>query len=88
MPAGYPVRIHPNPGPLPTAADFYETHYGLVLRLETGRVKPTAFLLSLAGQELLVKGRRQPPPPEGTALHPPGDGLRRLRALHCPPHTH
>ena len=44
------------------AADFYETAQGLVLRLELAGVKPDSLSLSLAGQELVVKGRRQPPP--------------------------
>ncbi len=47
------------------AVDFYETTQGLVLRLELAGVKPETMSLSLAGQELVVKGRRQPPPPEG-----------------------
>jgi HSP20 family protein len=47
------------------AADFYETDQGLVLRLELAGVKPDSLSLSLAGQELVVRGRRQPPPPTG-----------------------
>ncbi len=47
------------------AADFYETVGGLVLRLELAGVQPETLSISLAGQELVVKGRRQPPPPEG-----------------------
>ena len=47
------------------AADFYETQQGLVLRLELAGVKPDSLSLSLAGQELVIKGRRQPPLPEG-----------------------
>ncbi len=54
------------------AADFYETEKGLVVRLELAGVKPDSLSLSLADNELLVKGRRQPPPPEG---------LRRFIAL-------
>jgi HSP20 family protein len=46
------------------AADFYETAQGLVLRLELAGVKPDSLSLSLAGQELVVKGSRQPPPPK------------------------
>jgi HSP20 family protein len=46
------------------AADFYETHQGLVLRLDLAGIKPDNLSLSLAGQELVIKGRRQPPPPE------------------------
>jgi HSP20 family protein len=47
------------------SADFYETAQGLVLRLDLAGVKPEHLSLSLAGQELVVTGRRQPPPPEG-----------------------
>jgi HSP20 family protein len=47
------------------AADFYETVQGLVLRLELAGVDPKDVSLSLAGQELIVHGRRQPPPPQG-----------------------
>lgn len=47
------------------AADIYETNQGLVLRLELAGVKPDSLSLSLAGQELVVQGRRHPPPPEG-----------------------
>jgi HSP20 family protein len=47
------------------AADFYETDQGLVLRLELAGVKPDSLSVSLAGQELVVQGRRQPPSPAG-----------------------
>ena len=47
------------------AADFYETTQGLVVRLELAGVKPDSLSLSLAGQELVVQGRRQPPSPAG-----------------------
>jgi HSP20 family protein len=47
------------------AADFYETAQGLVLRLELAGVAPADVSLSLAGHELVVRGRRLPPPPEG-----------------------
>lgn len=47
------------------AADLYETHQGLVLRVDLAGVKPDSLSLSLAGQDLVIKGRRQPPPPEG-----------------------
>ena len=47
------------------AADFYETAQGLVLRLEVAGIQPDSLCLSMAGQELVVEGRRQPPPPEG-----------------------
>lgn len=46
------------------AADFYETTRGLVVRMELAGVPADSLSLSLAGQELVVKGRRQPPPPE------------------------
>jgi HSP20 family protein len=42
-------------------ADLYETAQGLVLRLELAGVKPEDIALTLAGQELAVQGRRQPP---------------------------
>ena len=45
------------------AADFYETAQGLVLRLEVAGIQPESLCLSMAGQELVVEGRRQPPPP-------------------------
>ena len=47
------------------AADFYETAQGLVLRLELAGVKAEDVGLSLAGQELVVRGRRRPPASEG-----------------------
>ncbi|MGO9621919.1 MAG: Hsp20/alpha crystallin family protein [Desulfobaccales bacterium] len=47
------------------AADFYETAQGLLLRLEVAGIKPESLCLSLTGQELVVAGGRQPPPPEG-----------------------
>lgn len=47
------------------AADFYETAQGLVLRLELAGIDPEGLSLSLAGQELIVQGRRQPPAAEG-----------------------
>jgi HSP20 family protein len=47
------------------AADFYETTEGLVLRLELAGVAPEEVSLSLAGQELLVRGQRRPPSREG-----------------------
>ncbi len=50
---------------LQPAADFYETTQGLVVRLELAGVKPDSLSLSLAGQELVVRGRREPPPPAG-----------------------
>jgi HSP20 family protein len=46
-------------------ADFYETAQGLVLRLDLAGVAADDFSVSLSGQELLVRGRRRPPSPEG-----------------------
>jgi HSP20 family protein len=46
-------------------ADFYETAQGLVVRLDLAGVAKEDLSLSLAGQELVVRGRRQPPPPQG-----------------------
>ncbi|MBM4275497.1 MAG: Hsp20/alpha crystallin family protein [Deltaproteobacteria bacterium] len=43
-------------------ADFYETAQGLVVRLDLAGVAKEDLSLSLAGQELVVQGRRQPPP--------------------------
>lgn len=47
------------------AADFFETIQGLVLRLELAGVAAEDVSLSLAGQELIVRGRRNSPPPQG-----------------------
>ena len=47
------------------AADFYETAQGLVLRLELAGVAAADVSLTLTGHELLVRGRRRPPAPEG-----------------------
>jgi len=47
------------------AADLYETARGLVLRLDLAGVAAEDLSISLAGQELVIRGRRQPPPPEG-----------------------
>jgi HSP20 family protein len=47
------------------AADFYETAQGLVLRLELAGVSPEDVSLTLTGHELVVRGRRRPPAPEG-----------------------
>ncbi len=46
-------------------ADFYETALGLVVRLDLAGVSKEDLSLSLAGQELVVQGLRQPPPPQG-----------------------
>jgi HSP20 family protein len=47
------------------AADFFETAHGLVLRLELAGVSPEDVSLTLTGHELVVRGRRRPPAPEG-----------------------
>lgn len=47
------------------AADFYETNQGLVLRLELAGVSPEDLSLSLTAQELVLRGCRRPPRPEG-----------------------
>jgi HSP20 family protein len=47
------------------AADFYETTQGLVLRLELAGVASEDVSLTLTGHELVVRGRRRPPPSEG-----------------------
>src|SRR4030042_2764160 len=47
------------------AADLYETVQGLVLRLDLAGVAAEDLSISLAGQDLVIRGRRQPPPPEG-----------------------
>lgn len=54
------------------AADFYETTQGLVLRLEVAGVAAEDISLSLTAHELVVRGCRRPP-------HP--DGLRRFIRL-------
>jgi len=46
-------------------ADFYETTQGLVLRLELAGVAKDDLSLTLCGQELVIRGRRRPSPPEG-----------------------
>ena len=48
------------------AADLFETALGLVLRLEVPGVAPDDLSLALAGQELIIRGRRRPEHPEGT----------------------
>jgi HSP20 family protein len=47
------------------AADFFETAQGLVLRLEVPGVKKEDLSLTLAGQELVIRGLRRPPGREG-----------------------
>jgi HSP20 family protein len=48
------------------AADLFETAQGLVLRLEIPGVTPDDLSVALAGQELIIRGRRRPERPEGT----------------------
>jgi HSP20 family protein len=59
------LEAHQTPAAFRPAADFYETTQGLVLRLELAGVAAADVSLTLAGQELVVRGRRQPPPPAG-----------------------
>lgn len=47
------------------AADFYETAQGLQIRIELAGVRPDQVSITLAGQELVVRGRRLPLAPEG-----------------------
>jgi HSP20 family protein len=47
------------------AVDFYETAQGLTLRLELAGVPAEDVAISLAGQELVIRGCRKPPPPHG-----------------------
>ncbi len=47
------------------AADFYETTQGLVLRLELAGVSAEDISLSLTAHELVLRGCRRPPRPEG-----------------------
>jgi HSP20 family protein len=54
------------------AADFFETTQGLVLRLELAGVAAEDLSLSLTAHELVVRGCRRPPRP---------DGLRRFIRL-------
>jgi HSP20 family protein len=54
-----------SPASFRPAADFYETAQGLVLRLELAGVAASDVSLTLAGHELVIRGRRRPPPPAG-----------------------
>jgi HSP20 family protein len=49
--------------PVRPAADLYETPEGLLLRLELAGVAVEDLSIDLAGQELLIRGRRRPAPP-------------------------
>jgi HSP20 family protein len=64
--------------------DFFETYQGLVLRMELGGVAKEDLTLTLTGQELVIRGRRQPLHPEGVTrflCHEINHGLfeRRFR---------
>ena len=59
------LEAHKTSASFRPAADFYETTQGLVLRLELAGVTPGDVSLTLTGHELVVRGRRRPPPPEG-----------------------
>jgi HSP20 family molecular chaperone IbpA len=63
-------RLFPLKGmelPLRPAADLYETPEGLVLRLEIPGADREDLGIDLAGQELVVRGRRRPTPPANTS---------------------
>jgi HSP20 family protein len=47
------------------AADFYETAQGCVVRLDVAGVAKEDLSITLVGQELIIRGRRLPPPPQG-----------------------
>ncbi|MFA4903293.1 MAG: Hsp20/alpha crystallin family protein [Desulfobaccales bacterium] len=59
------LEAHKTSASFRPAADFYETSQGLVLRLELAGVAAEDISLSLTAHELVVRGRRRPPPPEG-----------------------
>jgi HSP20 family protein len=48
------------------AADLVETDQGLILRMEVPGVAPEDLSLSIAGQELIIRGRRLARHPQGT----------------------
>jgi len=66
------MEAHKTSASFRPAADFYETSQGLVLRLEVAGVAAEDISLSLTAHELVVRGCRRPP-------HP--DGLRRFIRL-------
>jgi HSP20 family protein len=66
------LEAHKTSASFRPAADFYETTQGLVLRLELAGVAAEDISLSLTAHELVVRGCRRPP-------HP--DGLRRFIRL-------
>ena len=47
------------------AADFYETAQGCVVHLDVAGVAKEDLSITLVGQELIIRGRRLPPPPQG-----------------------
>ena len=59
------LEAYKSPVSFRPAADFYETAQGLILRLELAGVAPADVSLTLTGHELVVRGRRRPPAPEG-----------------------
>jgi HSP20 family protein len=66
------LEAHKTSASFRPAADFYETTQGLVLRLDVAGVAAEDISLSLTAHELVVRGCRRPP-------HP--DGLRRFIRL-------
>jgi HSP20 family protein len=59
------LEAHKTSASFRPAADFYETTQGLVLRLELAGVAAEDISLSLTAHELVVRGRRRPPSPDG-----------------------
>jgi len=59
------LEAYKSPVSFRPAADFYETAQGLILRLELAGVAPADVSLTLTGHELVIRGRRRPPAPEG-----------------------
>jgi HSP20 family protein len=59
------LEAHKTSASFRPAVDFYETTQGLVLRLELAGVAADDISLSLTAHELVVRGRRRPPPPDG-----------------------
>jgi HSP20 family protein len=53
--------------PYRPAADLYETPEGLVLRLEIPGADREDLGIDLAGQELVIRGKRRPIPPANTS---------------------
>jgi HSP20 family protein len=74
---GFPVR---------PAADLYETPEGLVLRLEIAGAAAEDLNIDLAGQELIIQGRRRPAPPANVSrvLHYEITYGRFERSFHIP----